>query len=157
MTEADAGAGIFTAQETLDHWRGHRAVTRRTIERFPDEHLFSFTPAPPLRPFGEMMLEVIRMIPPSLQGIETGDWNFQLADMSGVQDKASLLQAWDEADAFIEARWAHLTREALRGVVPPLPHLRAVPYLVDNEIHHRAQGFIYLRLLGVEPPAFFER
>lgn len=104
-----------------------------------------------------MMLEVIRMIPPSLQGIETGDWNFQLADMSGVQDKAALLQAWDEADAFIEARWAHLTREALRGVVPPLPHLRAVPYLVDNEIHHRAQGFIYLRLLGVEPPAFFER
>lgn len=33
MTEADAGAGIFTAQETLDHWLGHRAVTRRTIER----------------------------------------------------------------------------------------------------------------------------
>jgi uncharacterized damage-inducible protein DinB len=30
-------------------------------------------------------------------------------------------------------------------------------YMVDNEIHHRAQGYVYLRLLGIEPPAFYER
>jgi uncharacterized damage-inducible protein DinB len=29
--------------------------------------------------------------------------------------------------------------------------------MIDNEIHHRAQGYVYLRLLGLEPPAFFER
>ncbi|MFD1732208.1 DinB family protein [Deinococcus malanensis] len=28
---------------------------------------------------------------------------------------------------------------------------------MENEIHHRGQGFVYLRLLGIEPPAFYER
>ncbi|MGO3807708.1 MAG: DinB family protein [Sphingobacterium sp.] len=30
-------------------------------------------------------------------------------------------------------------------------------YFVDNEIHHRGQGFVYLRSLGIEPPHFWER
>ena len=29
--------------------------------------------------------------------------------------------------------------------------------LVDNEIHHRGQGYVYLRELGIEPPPFWER
>ena len=30
-------------------------------------------------------------------------------------------------------------------------------YLIDNEIHHRGQGSVYLRSLGIEPPAFYDR
>jgi hypothetical protein len=30
-------------------------------------------------------------------------------------------------------------------------------YWIDNEIHHRGQGYVYLRALGVEPPPFYER
>ena len=30
-------------------------------------------------------------------------------------------------------------------------------YVVDNEIHHRGQGYVYLRTLGIEPPPFYER
>ena len=30
-------------------------------------------------------------------------------------------------------------------------------YVVDNEIHHRGQGYVYLRSLGIEPPPFYER
>ena len=30
-------------------------------------------------------------------------------------------------------------------------------YFIDNEIHHRAQGFVYLRALGIEPPFFWDR
>ena len=32
-----------------------------------------------------------------------------------------------------------------------------VLYVVDNEIHHRGQGYVYLRSLGIEPPAFYDR
>jgi len=28
---------------------------------------------------------------------------------------------------------------------------------VDNEIHHRGQGYVYLRSLGITPPGFYER
>ncbi len=30
-------------------------------------------------------------------------------------------------------------------------------YVIDNEIHHRGQGYVYLRALGIEPPAFYDR
>jgi uncharacterized damage-inducible protein DinB len=30
-------------------------------------------------------------------------------------------------------------------------------YVIDNEIHHRGQGYVYRRSLGVEPPAFYDR
>jgi uncharacterized damage-inducible protein DinB len=30
-------------------------------------------------------------------------------------------------------------------------------YFIDNEIHHRGQGYVYLRSLGIEPPAFWDR
>ena len=30
-------------------------------------------------------------------------------------------------------------------------------YVIDNEIHHRGQGYVYLRSLGVDPPPFYDR
>ncbi len=27
-------------------------------------------------------------------------------------------------------------------------------YAIDNEIHHRGQGYVYLRALTIEPPSF---
>jgi uncharacterized damage-inducible protein DinB len=30
-------------------------------------------------------------------------------------------------------------------------------YWIDNENHHRGQGYVYLRSLGIEPPAFWDR
>ena len=30
-------------------------------------------------------------------------------------------------------------------------------YVIDNNAHHRAQGYVYLRALGTEPPPFWER
>ena len=35
--------------------------------------------------------------------------------------------------------------------------ISSIFYFIDNEIHHRGQGFVYLRSLGIEPPAFYER
>jgi len=35
--------------------------------------------------------------------------------------------------------------------------IATIQYAVDNEIHHRGQGYVYLRALGIEPPHFWER
>jgi uncharacterized damage-inducible protein DinB len=32
-----------------------------------------------------------------------------------------------------------------------------VLYAIDNEIHHRGRGYVYLRALGIEPPPLYER
>ena len=40
------------------------------------------------------------------------------------------------------------------GTMSPL---ESVLYGIDNEVHHRGQGYVYLRALGITPPAFYER
>lgn len=50
-TPADPLAAFTTPAELLEHWQGHQRLTRRTIEVFPEDQLFSFTPAPPMRPY----------------------------------------------------------------------------------------------------------
>ena len=37
------------------------------------------------------------------------------------------------------------------------PGFATIQYAIDNEIHHRGQGYVYLRALGIEPPPFRER
>jgi uncharacterized damage-inducible protein DinB len=37
----------------------------------------------------------------------------------------------------------------------PIKH--NVLYFIENEIHHRGQGYVYLRALGITPPFFWER
>jgi uncharacterized damage-inducible protein DinB len=38
-----------------------------------------------------------------------------------------------------------------------MPGIVTIQYAIDNEIHHRGQGYVYLRALGIEPPPFWER
>jgi len=37
------------------------------------------------------------------------------------------------------------------------PAIQNILYFIDNEVHHRGQGYVYLRALGIEPPFFWER
>ena len=161
----DGAANIFlTPEALLEHWQGHRRLTRRTIEAFPEDGLFSFS-ADAMRPFGAMVLEVVWMVEPTLQGLLSGEW--EMPDWSERQkqappSKSELLRLWDETDDYVLETWPRIPEARLHAVeaafgLPPQPNRNLVLYLIDNEVHHRAQGFVYLRLLGLEPPAFWER
>ena len=43
--------------------------------------------------------------------------------------------------------------------VRPVPGILhdLILYVIDNEVHHRGQGYVYLRAMGIEPPPFYER
>ena len=34
---------VITAEQLLEHWQGHRRLTRRAIEAFPEDKLFSYS------------------------------------------------------------------------------------------------------------------
>ncbi len=36
-------ASVLTSQALMEHWQGHRHLTRLVIEKFPDEPLFHFS------------------------------------------------------------------------------------------------------------------
>ncbi|MBE3589343.1 MAG: DinB family protein [Firmicutes bacterium] len=146
--------------EILD---GHRRLTVRTIEAFPDEKLFHYRPVEPLRPFAEMIKEILDIEESYMRGIATGEWTFQ-PTCEGVQTKPALLAACERVRARTRELWPRITVERLMAVEPdpffggpPQSHFERLLYSLENEIHHRGQGYIYLRLLGVEPPLFYER
>jgi uncharacterized damage-inducible protein DinB len=161
MTEQVTSDEVFiTPEQFLRHWQGHRSLTRRVIEAFPDDQLFVYRVAP-MRTFGELVHEMLHMTVPTATGAVTGKWE----EYGGGQlprDKAGLLELWDKDTEKLNELWAKISPARLLehdvafgqwpGSVWSL-----VQYAVDNEIHHRAQGYVYLRALGVEPPPFWER
>jgi uncharacterized damage-inducible protein DinB len=38
-----------------------------------------------------------------------------------------------------------------------MPGVNMILNGIDDEIHHRGQGYVYLRSLSIEPPPFWER
>ena len=159
MTTATATVSALTAEEVLKHWQGHRSLTRRTIEAFPEDKLFSFSLGG-MRPFGEMAVEFIRMAVPIVDGVATGKW----VEYAGAKPttKSEILALWDaqtkELDEKFPAIPAHRFAEIDKAFGQwEMPGIGTIQYAIDNEIHHRGQGYVYLRALGIEPPHFWER
>lgn len=149
----------ITPDGLLSHWQGHRRLTRRVIEAFPDDRLFTFSVGG-MRPFGAMALEMIGMAVPMVRGAATGEWTFGASDQP--RPKADVLRQWDETTKELEVLWRQIpparfleTLTAFGKYTGPLHDL--ILYAIDNEIHHRGQGYVYLRALGIEPPPFWER
>jgi uncharacterized damage-inducible protein DinB len=124
---------FLTPEAFLATWQGHRGLTRRLIEAYPEDQLFTFSLGG-MRTFGELALELLTMAEPMVRGIVTGAWD-QNMDRA-PRPKAEILRQWDE--------W-------------PGPVYTLLMYVHDNEIHHRGQAYVYLRALGVQPPPFPER
>ena len=64
---------FMTPDALLSHWQGHRRLTRRVIDAFPEDKLFTF-PVGGMRPFGMLALEMLSMAVPMVRGAASGDW-----------------------------------------------------------------------------------
>lgn len=149
---------FITPEALLAHWQGHRRLTRRVIDAFPDDKLFTFSVGG-MRPFGELALEMLTMAAPMVRGIVSGDWKM---DSREGRPKADIMRLWDEATEQLNTLWPQIPPQRFReqatafGQWPGVVH-DLILYVIDNEIHHRGQGYVYLRALGIEPPPFYER
>ena len=159
MTSSSIASQVMTSQQFLDSWQGHRALTRRVIDAFPEDKLFSHAIGG-MRPFSALAMEFIGMAVPTLNGVITGKWA-QYAEAKATT-KAELLKQWDDSTAQINALFPKISAERFQEVDTAfgqwkMPVYELLLYIRDNEIHHRGQGYVYLRSLGIEPPPFWER
>ncbi|MFL5540907.1 MAG: DinB family protein [Longimicrobiaceae bacterium] len=158
-TVSPPNAAAITPEALLKHWQGHRRLTRRLIEAFPEDQLFTFSIGG-MRTFGEMALELLAMAEPMARGVATGDWNTSFE--REPRPKEEILRRWDESTAQIDQLWGQIPPERFQeqmtafGQYPGIAH-DLLLYVIDNEVHHRGQGYVYLRALGAEPPPFYER
>lgn len=152
---------IITPEELLAHWQGHRALTRRVIEAFPEKDFFAFNIGG-MRPFAALAAELLAIAVPGLKEIVEGDTKDLDEDSSRYQTKVDVLNHWDESTELINQYWSQISLEKFREEINlfgqfNFPVIQNIWYFIDNEIHHRGQGYVYLRALGIEPPFFWER
>jgi uncharacterized damage-inducible protein DinB len=152
--------GCFIQPDALlAHWQGHRRLTRRVIDAFPDDKLFTFSVGG-MRPFGELAMEFIAMQAPMVRGAVTGEWS-----SSATRDprpKSEVLRLWDESTDQLNELWPKLPPDQFGRTLTafgqyPGTLYDLILYVIDNEIHHRGQGYVYLRALGISPPQFPDR
>jgi len=113
-----------------------------------------------MRPFSELAWEFIRMAVPIAEGVATGKW----AEFEGSKatTKADLLRVWDEQTAKLDEIFVQIPARRFNEVDKAFGQwegrgIDTIQYAIDNEIHHRGQGYVYLRALGIAPPPFWER
>ena len=160
MSITTAGLASFISPEaTLTHWQAHRRLSRRTIAAFPEDKLFEFSVGG-MRTFGDLAREMLGMAEPTVRGVLTGEW----AGFAMPEEKSrdAVLRAWDESTKQINALWPKIPAERFHETMTAFGQYTMVGhdlilYVIDNEIHHRGQGYVYLRALGVEPPPFYDR
>lgn len=157
---------VITSQVFLHNWQAHRGLSRRVLAAFPEKELFEFSIGG-MRPYNELAVEMIGLASAGMNGIVTGKWETKPAfdhfnKETSLATKAELLAAWDEVTGQIETLWPQISpgrffeTEAAFGQYPNTI-INTLQYLFDNEIHHRGQGYVYLRAIGIEPPAFWDR
>lgn len=154
-----AATQFMTAEHVLENWLGHRRLTRRVIEAFPEDQFATFSIGG-MRTLKDLAAEWLAMSVPTLEGVVTRVWPaYQPRE---VHSRAELLAAWDADTARILELWPQIPEGRFQeedvafGQYPGKVYW-LMRYTIDNEIHHRGQAYVYLRALGVEPPPFWDR
>ncbi len=151
---------VLTHEQLLEHWQGHRRLTRRTIEAFPDDTAFATFSVGGMRPFAKLINEFFSMSVPTLVGIVSGGWIMGQHAPPTTREEA--LKRWDADAARIESLWSQIPEGRLQETDTTFSGYETrvndlLFYVIDNEVHHRGQEYVYLRVLGVAPPQFPER
>ena len=159
MTPASAATVVLTPEQFLQHWQGHRTLTRRVIEAFPDDKLHTYSIGG-MRTFAVLAMECLGMAVPTLRGVISREWKSY--EQEEAKTKADILRLWDAATAEINELWPTIPAGRFQEVDKAFGQWEMtiyalLLYLADNEIHHRGQGYVYLRALGIAPPPFYER
>lgn len=148
-------------EELLAHWQGHRNLTRRIIEAFPEEKLFTHRIGG-MRSFADMALELLDIAGPGIMELATDEKTELPEEREHDNNKQLILKWWDETTVIIDQYWKKLNTEDFHKKVKAFglydgTVISTILYFIDNEIHHRGQAYVYLRDLGIEPPAFWDR
>jgi uncharacterized damage-inducible protein DinB len=144
-----------------EHLSRYRAVTLQTLEYVPDDNL-AWKPADNMRSFAEQLLHVARVNEFYILGLTGGGWNMErvIERPAETNSRAFLQSELNSTRDLVDQKIASFNSSALDEtvIVPNVP----VPwtlrdwlwYLVEHEVHHKAQLALYLRQMGIVPPFF---
>ena len=149
---------LLTPEALLTNLKDVRALTRKVIEAFPEKELFEFSVAN-LRPFSQMVEEFLMItnyiFTETLHEKHTPFYT----EGQFPTTKAEVLALWDRATEILDREWTKVGDYTQPLTIHQMTFSFAqwILYAIENESHHRGQGYTYLRALGIEPPFFWAR
>lgn len=158
---SNATEWFITSDSILNYWQNHRKLTRQVIEAFPEGKLFKYSLGN-MRPFAVMVKE---MICNADSGIQRLFQHRPLSEpalhsgMSFANTKKEILNLWDDVTYKIDVLWPLIPQRRFHEMtaVPESCAKTASEIIlswIDDEIHHRAHGCLYLCSLKIELPVF---
>ncbi|MBF8376487.1 DinB family protein [Alicyclobacillus mali] len=148
------------AQAVLTHWHSHRDVLAPLVESVPEDKL-DFKPWDGAMSFRDLVWHIL----------STSAWFAAAAQAGRITDrpekpdlgsKQALLQAISTFSDRTHADVASVADEQFDSLVDTkavfgadLPVKALLGSMVDHEIHHKGQLFVYARLMGAEKLPFF--
>ena len=148
----------LTPEALLTNLKDVRTLTRNVIEAFPEKELFEFSVAN-LRPFSQMVEEFLMItnyiFTETLHEKHTPFYT----EGQFPTTKAEVLALWDRATEILDREWKEVGdyTQSLTIYQMTFSFSQWILYAIENESHHRGQGYTYLRALGIEPPFFWAR
>jgi uncharacterized damage-inducible protein DinB len=159
MTEKNNA--IITTEELAAHWSGHRGLTRKLIEAFPEKEFFEYSIGG-MRPAANLIQEMMDVSTGGVREMAGGVAGDVAGHAVKATTKAEALEIWDKNTAELLENLVKIPVDKFHDRILSFGQYEGtiwgnIFYFLDNEIHHRAQAYVYLRSLGVEPPAFWDR
>ena len=149
---------LLTPEALLTNLKDVRALTRNVIEAFPEKELFEFSVAN-LRPFSQMVEEFLMItnyiFTETLHEKHTPFYT----EGQFPTNKAEVLALWERATEILDREWKEVGdyTQSLTIYQMTFSFAQWILYAIENESHHRGQGYTYLRALNIEPPFFWAR
>lgn len=149
----------------LNVWEDNRRLTNNVARALISADALDKTPVEGMRSFRQLLLEIWGMERAYARGLGHDDWHWQAPpDTLQTASVEELLAFGREVREQTRQVWSTIPFASLTQVRPePFwggpegTAMQWLTYALENEIHHRGQGYVYLRLLGQEPPAFYIR
>lgn len=145
----------------LNDWQANRNLTRKVIMAFPEKELFNFSIGG-MRTFADICKELLAISQPGVQEFITLTHTELNESFPHITNKDSLLKAWDETTEYLNQHFFEIPIENFDIIFKSFGMfeskiLDSLYYFIENEIHHRGQGYVYLRAIGINPPAFYDK
>jgi uncharacterized damage-inducible protein DinB len=155
-----------TAKAMLEEIQRETAITKRILERVPEDKL-SWKPHPKSLSLGQLANH-IAMIPGSMSGLarvevfDVANAQFDQATPASLQEILATFDAGVKiaeervggfSDSALDVRWRMTAGGKEIMNVPRLELLRTI--LLNHWYHHRGQLSVYLRMLDVPIPSIY--
>ena len=140
--------------------RLRHGIGLRCVEALPADKLDA-RPVKNMRTPRELVVHFYSFLRSAAESVPAGELAYEEdADLTKTGDKASLVAFVNESWKAADAAFAKITDEQLAAAVKApwggTSGGRMITTIFEEYLHHRGQLYVYLRLLGVEPPQNFD-